>query len=238
MVRGLVTAALHRPRQAFDLASRACALLPTALVSLRERVQLVTALVEIDQLSTTYLPLPEEIRWKWFILAHEHAVRAEQMRWAARNPTPALKLGSENGRWPIENIGLRAISGVHTLEHLDDNAFRWTHPVFLLRLAAVLEGVLTFETRNLRPRIGLSDIIVVVGGKLLSSRNIEFDDTGNLKLKLQLSLALEGETDIVVISSDLREPASENGPGRRLGLPLFSVGFECDHPQNRLPPRP
>jgi hypothetical protein len=63
------------------------------------------------------------------------------------------------------------------------------------------------------------------------------DDTGNLKLKMQPPLAFEGETD-VVIAGELREPASENGPGRRLGLPLFSVGFECDHMRDILLSRP
>jgi hypothetical protein len=98
-------------------------------------------------------------------------------------------------------------------------------------------GVLTLETRNLRSQIALQDIIVVVGGSLLPSEDFELDGIGNIKLKLQPPLALQGETDIVVIVRDLCEPSVKNGHGRRLGLPLFSVGFEPDD-RDGLFPRP
>jgi hypothetical protein len=66
---------------------------------------------------------------------------------------------------------------------------------------------------------------------MLSPSEIERDDSGNIRLDTGPSLALEADTDIVIIVKDLSEPSVENGRGRRVGLPLFSVGFQCDGPQ-------
>jgi hypothetical protein len=231
MLRGLVVAALHRPRKAFDLLRQAYPLLPAAFAGLRGRARLLDALIRFDQFSTTCLPLPKEMRWNRFLLAHQRVVRAEQMLWVSRNPIPALTVGPDSARWPIDTIGEHTIIGLHALEYFGEDAFRWTHPVFLLRLAPTARGVLTLETRNLRSQIGLSDIVVVVGGRILSSGEIELDDIGNIKLKVRPLTASQGETDIVVIVRTLSEPSVEKRPGRRLGLPLFSVIFQRDDPE-------
>lgn len=237
MLRGLVAAALHRPGEASDLMKQAWALLPVALVGLRNRARLLAALTRADEFAVMHLPLPEEVRWKRFLLAHHRLIRTEQMLWIARNPSPSLRAGPENQRWPIDTIGQHAIIGLHALEQFGADAFRWTHPVFLLRIAPTARGALTFETRNLRSPIDLSDVVVVADGMVLPSRDIELDDTGNIRLNIRPSTAPEGETEIVVIVKDLCEPASASGPGRRLGLPLFSVGFDGDD-AGGLSPRP
>jgi hypothetical protein len=160
------------------------------------------------------------------------------MRWIARNPLPSPRLGPDGGRWPVDTISQHAIIGLHALEQLGEDAFRWTHPAFLLRLAPIANGVLTLETRNLRSQIGLSDIMAVVDGALLRSKDLELDESGNIKLNIRPAVASERETDIVVIVRELCEPSSSaGGPGRRLGLPLFSVGFEPDD-RDGLFPRP
>jgi len=92
--------------------------------------------------------------------------------------------------------------------------------------------VLTFETRNVRREIGLSDLAVVIAGRVLSSRDIALDDAGNIGISIRSQSAASGEIDIVVIAPELCEPGNENGPGRRLGLPLFSVGFAHDSSGN------
>jgi len=238
MLMGLLIAALRRPDKAFDLLARAGPLLPAAFASLRQRARLLAALTRVDQFSTTYLPLPETMRWKRFVLAHDRVVKAEQMLWVARNPIPALKAGPENGRWPIDKVGTHAISGVYVLEQLGEDAFRWTHPVFLLRLAPAAGGMLTLETRNLRSELSVSDIMVAVGGRFLSSGQIERDETGNISFGIPAPSESGDEIDVVVIASELSEPPSEDGPGRGLGLPVFSIGFDSDHVQNGLPARP
>jgi Nucleotide-diphospho-sugar transferase len=238
MLKGLVVAALHRPGEAISLLGWTAALLPTAFVSLRQRARLLTALIHVDQFSATYLALPGALRWRRFVLAHRHVVKVEQMLWVARNSAPALKIGPGKGRWPIDKVGTHAISSVYALEQLDDDVFRWTHPVFLLRLAPEVKGALTLETRNLRSGLSLSDIMIVVCGKFLSSEQIERDGTGNISFRIPAPSEPGGEIDVVVIASELCEPADQNGPGRRLGLPLFSIGFDGDHVQDGLPARP
>jgi hypothetical protein len=233
MLKGLVVAALHRPAKAFALLGRAAALLPTAFVSLRQRARLLTALIHVDQFAAT-LALPGALRWRRFVLAHRHVVKVEQMLWVARNSAPALRTGSGTGRWPIDKVGTHTINGVYALEQSGEDFFRWTHPVFLLRLAPACSGKLTLETRNLRSGLGPSDIMVVVGGRFLPTDQIERDETGNVGFGIPAPSGPGDEIDVVVIADELREPADQNGPGRRLGLPLFSLGFDRD----ALPARP
>jgi Nucleotide-diphospho-sugar transferase len=231
IVKGLVVAALHRPAQAPHLLRQAFALLPAALLSLQNRVWLLAAVTRVDEWLLMHSPLTEAVRWKRFLLAHGRLVRTEQMLWMARHPLPPIQFGAAEQRWPITQIGAYAIIGLHALEQIGEAAFRWAHPVFLLRLAAAAKGVLTLETRNLRSGIGLSDITVVVGARMLSPNEIELDNSGNIKLNVRPPLTPEADTDIVIIVNELSEPPVENGRGRRLGLPLFSVGFLCDGPQ-------
>lgn len=235
MLRAIVVAALHRPGEAVHLLKQAFALLPPALTSLRNRARLLAAVTRIDEWSVMHLPFAEELRWRRFSLAHRRLTRIEQMRWMMRNPLPPLRISSKNERWPIGTVGQQAIVGLHALEHFGIDAFRWTHPIFLLRLALKANGVLTLETRNVGRRIGLSDIAVVVGGRVLSSGELVLDEAGNIKFSIETTSATVGETDVVVIVRELCEPSVENGFGRRLGLPLFAVDFMTaldEHPKN------
>jgi hypothetical protein len=224
MLRGLVVAARQRPREALHYLRQAFVLLPTALVSLRGRVKLLAAITGADEWLIMHSPLKRQLLWKRFILGHRRLIRAEQMRWIARHPLPSLP--TETAKWPITTIGQYAVIGLHALEYLDQIAFRWTHPVFLLRLAPPTKGTLTLETRNVGRRIGPSDIVVVVGGRMLPSKGVALDAAGNIKFNIEPASASVGDTDVVVIVPELREPAV-NGAlgGRRLGLPLFSVDF-------------
>jgi hypothetical protein len=74
----------------------------------------------------------------------------------------------------------------------------------------------------------LSELVIVVGGRILPSREITLDGVGNIRFSIEVPSASSGETDVVVIVPELREPAAKGGDGRRLGLPLFSVGFAPD----------
>jgi nucleotide-diphospho-sugar transferase len=229
MARGLLAAALHRPGEAFHLLRQACSLLPRMLLSLRGRARLLAALTRADEYVVMHLPVPEPVRWRQFLLAHRRLIRAEQMLWMMRNPLPSLPIGPEHRKWPIAAISRYAIIGLHVLEQLNGDVFRWTHPVFLLKLAISNEGVLTLETRNVRSGIALSDIVVVIGPRILSPNDLALDDAGNLKLRIQALSTPAGETEIVVIVRELCEPRAKSGHGRRLGLPVFSVHFRCDN---------
>jgi hypothetical protein len=153
MVRGLLVATLLRPREAIRLLKQACALLPAALASLRVRAKPLAALTRADEYALMRLPVPQKVQWKRFRLAHRRLVRAEQMLWIARNPLQSLPIGPGQRTWPIGTIGEHDIIGLHALEHLGECPFRWTHPVFVLKLAVLAERVLTLETRNVRPHM-------------------------------------------------------------------------------------
>jgi Nucleotide-diphospho-sugar transferase/Glycosyl transferase family 2 len=236
MVWGLAVAALHRPGQALHLSRQAFALLPAALMSLGDHARLLAAATRADEWLVMHLPGAEGVRWRRFLVAHRRLVRTERMLWIARHPPLPLQTGTGARKWAIAAIGRHAIIGLHALEYFDEKAFRWTHPVFLLRLALTADGVLRLETRNLRPQIGLSDIVVVVGGRI--PKDLSLDDAGNIRVTVEAPSTPVGEVDVVVMVRELCEPSAKSEPGRRLGLPLFSVGFERDKPQNGLPPRP
>ncbi|QWG25019.1 glycosyltransferase [Bradyrhizobium sediminis] len=234
MIAGLVVAALHRPREAFQLLKQTCALWPAASMGLRGRARLLAMRTRADELVAMRLPVTDGIRWTRFLAAHSRLIRTEQMYWIARNPLPSLQTRVGKRRWPIATIGQHAIVGLHALEHPGEEGFRWTQPAFLLRLALVAgKGELTLETRNVRPGIHVSDIVVVAGGRMLSPQDIALDEAGNLKIDIKAPTPPPGEIDIVVIVRELAEPPADNAHGRRLGLPLFSIGFNCAESNNR-----
>jgi hypothetical protein len=217
MLRALLMAALYRRGDGRDLLKRAFALLPAALLGLRHRARLLGVLTRVDERVVMHMPWLERLRWRRFLLAHRRVVRATQMLWLARHPSPALDARAGSRPWSITEVGQHGIVGLHALEHWDGQAFRWTGPVFLIRIARpAANGRVMLETRKLRD-VALSDLTVVVGGRILDSEDMAIDDIGNITLQIRRPPV--AETGIVVIVPELRDG------GRRLGLPLFSVQF-------------
>lgn len=228
MIRGLALAAWRRPVETFHLLKQALPFLPAALVSLRDRAKMLAGLTRADEYAVMHLPLAEETRWKRFLLAHHRVVRTEQMLWMARNPLPPLQIGLRKLA-QIDTISQLAIVGLHALEHWNGEAFHWTKPAFLLRLAALdTKGTLTLETRNVGRIVSSSDIDIIVGGRVLPPEDVLLDDTGNIQVNIETRSARAGEIDVVVIVREVCEPPTDSGPGRRLGLPLFSIDFAGD----------
>jgi hypothetical protein len=237
ILAGILLATWHKPRNAFRFAKQAIRFVAPAIIGLHYRVKILHALNRADEFAIMHLPLTENFRWNRFLSAHRRTVRIEQMLWVARHHSLPLQIRDGNDRLPIDKIDPQSIIGIHALENIDDATFRWTRPVFLLRLALSGNSTVTLETRNVRRGISLSDIAVVVGGRMISSEDLALDDAGNIKFNIEAQAAPPGEIDVVVIARELCEPSTKCGHGRRLGLPLFSVGFECDN-SGELPPRP
>jgi hypothetical protein len=150
---------------------------------------------------------------------HRDIVTVEQMGWIADNPLPPLMQGQ---RIPASELTRHAMIGLHALEHLEGTAFRWTWPALLLRLAAGRRGAVTIETRNLRPGLQPSSLVAVManGGKTIA---VARDDAGNITLRFETPVTSSGVAEIVLIAPELIEPCVAGEPGRRLGLPLFSL---------------
>ena len=231
ILAGILVAILRKPQNASRFAKPALRLVAPAIVGLHRQVKILDLLNRVDELMIMHLPLTEHFRWKRFLSAHRRTVRIEQKLWAARHHSPPLQIRQGTDRLPIDKIDPQLIVGTHALENIDDTAFRWTQPVFLLRLALPGDRTVTLETRNVRRGISPSDIVVAVGGRMLSPKDLSLDDAGNIKFDLEAK-STPCNTEVVVIVPELCEPATERGAGRRLGLPLFSIGFECDSSGN------
>jgi hypothetical protein len=98
----------------------------------------------------------------------------------------------------------------------------------LLRLEPHDEEILIVETRNVRGPIPRSEIVVIANGKILPPEQYSFDNAGNLKVRLSTPALLPASAVVAIIAPELREPSSQAEPGHRLGLPVFSIGFDRD----------
>jgi Nucleotide-diphospho-sugar transferase len=228
LVRSLLLAAVNRPRKGLHMIRLACALLPAAVLNLRDRARMLAMATRLDEWLVMRSPMREAWRWERFLAAHRRVVRTEAMLWMARHQheLPKLQPAAEHERWPAATLGGHAVVGMHALERFGQDALRWSYPVMLLRLVLPGAGTLRLETRNIGRRIALSDIIVVAGARVLPVGAFSLDDTGNIEIDITNSPALPVETNIVIIVPELSEPSAGTGPGRRLGLPLFSIGFD------------
>jgi Nucleotide-diphospho-sugar transferase/Glycosyl transferase family 2 len=229
LLGGLLLAAALQPRKASRLLPLIGVLLPAAFAGLRTRARMLTALTRADEWLVMQLSGDKGWRWRRFVGAQRRVVRTEVMNWIARNPPADLQPAAHRTPLPPAALGSYAVAGLHALERWGTQAwFRWSQPLLLLRLAPHDEEILTVETRNVRGSIHRSEIVVIVNGKVLSPEQYSFDNEGNLKLRLSTTALLPASAVVAIIAPELREPPSQAGPGRRLGLPVFSVGFDRD----------
>ena len=227
-ISNVVRAALRRPGRAVGLLRSGLPFLPTAMLEPSSRARFLAALTRLDEHAVMYAPLPKSLQWKRFLLAHRRVVRVEQLRWSVRNPPAVLRISEAPARLPIDEVDQRAIVGAHALEYLNGAPFRWTRPAFLLRCSFAGSVVITLETQGLRGRIDPSVVSVVAGGRIV--KDIAIDARGNIGFSLRHDPDQAVESDIFVITAELREPSTGNIAGRRLGLPLFSVSLQRSLP--------
>ncbi|TPQ36294.1 hypothetical protein C2U70_13145 [Bradyrhizobium guangdongense] len=217
---GLLTATWRHPGAAPTLLRQALRLLPS-LVPLRLRRAWLTAMIRLNTFLLMHLPSSGALTWTLFSDSHGYIVRAEQMTWMADNAPPPIVQSRDIGAVALTR---HAITGLHALEFVDGDALRWTHPACLLRLAAGRKLTIKLETRNLRPGLEPHHLEAIMpGGKPVT---IEVDGTGGLSLRLETPSTASGIADLVLIASELVEPAVANRPVRRLGLPLFGITAE------------
>lgn len=223
-----IRASLRRPGHALALLRAGLAFLPAAAMGPSLRARVLTALTRFDEYAVMYAPIPRFMQWKRFLLAHRRVVRVEQLRWHIRNPPVALQAAHEPDRRPIGRIEQGAITGLNAIEYHAGIPFRWTRPAFLLRCSFSGSIAVTLETRGLRGPIDPSRILVVTGGRIIEGLTI--DAAGNVEFRIQHEADQAVESDILIIAPELREPSAVSVPGRRLGLPLFSIGLRRQMP--------
>ncbi|MDI1265149.1 MAG: glycosyltransferase [bacterium] len=194
-----------------------------AIWGLPLRIWLLAAMTRLDEYAVMYAPVPLSLQWKRFLLAHRRVVHVEQLRWSTRNPPVALQAVGAADRSPIDKIDQQTILGVHAIEQFEAAPFRWTRPAFLIRVAFSGSAVLQLETRGLRGEIHPSEITVVANGRFIDDVTIDTEQTIAIRVSPR-DQATEG--DILVFTTEVCEPAAGGAPGRRLGLPLFSVSMQ------------
>ncbi|MGE0289415.1 MAG: glycosyltransferase family 2 protein [Bradyrhizobium sp.] len=227
MIAALFSASSRQPRRALSNMAKAIALLPAALVGLRERSRILDILTRVDEYAMMQLPLGAKMRWWRFIAAHRRVVRAEQMRWIQRNSRPVSTRFLEEAK-PVDILDPMTIIGLHGLEYSDGDPFRWTYPLFVVRLESpCASGLLILETRNLGRQTQRSDISVAIASKAVPQEDISVDRAGNVGLRIRKS-AEAREVVVAIAMQEIAEPGTDTAPGRRLGLPLFSVRFAPD----------
>jgi hypothetical protein len=195
-----------------------------AIWGLPLRVRLLAAMTRLDEYVVMYAPIPLSLQWKRFLLAHRRVAHVEQLRWSARHRPIALQATGSAERSPIDKIDQQTILGVHAIEQFAAASFRWTRPAFLIRVSFSGSAVLLLETRGLRGEIDPSEITVVADGRFIDDVTIDAQQTVAIRVRgLHDQTA---ESDILVFTTDVCEPAAGGAPGRRLGLPLFSVSVQ------------
>ena len=218
---GMVRAFIQDPIGNRRCAGWALRLAPQSLVGLDRRLVAMDAVTTVDETLVGRLPLPEGLRRRRFLTAHGRVVRTEQMRWGAEHPGEALPVNPTGSRWEIDEVPSSALVGAHALESVEGAAFRWTQPVFLLRLRVpVGEWVLELETRGVRPALSADHVTIIVGDAAVPSSDVSIDSEGTIRSPLRS--VSDSDSVVTVVSRGMRERTS-SGRGRSLGLPLFAV---------------
>jgi hypothetical protein len=167
--------------------------------------------------------LPEDIRWRGYVQAHERTVRAAQLR----------HISEQNGALgsPMRSAGTmraQSLNGVvvatHGLEESEGRSYRWTEPVALLRLEPPEGGaVLRIDTGGIRgdPASYLSGVYAgrhKLAPELISSEG----DVLELRLSPEFSRAA-ADRGIVVMSTPLVPSRNGSSDDRRLGMPVTRI---------------
>lgn len=215
---GLIRAFVADPMPAVHCIPAAGRLLPHSVLGLNHRIGTLRTLSRIGGWSVMHVPMPAELRWRMFIRAHRRLIRAEQLSWASRHPATALGPAVGAARCTADALGPGAVLGMHGLEQLDGLPFRWTEPVFALRVD-LLAGLsqIRLETGSVRRPLARALRAIVVDGRRLPDRDVLVRDDGSFSVRVGREVA--GPVWMTVVTRALREPG-----GRRLGLPLFAVG--------------
>ena len=224
MVRGLVAAIRHTPSDAPWLARELVARLPARWAGARPRLLWERARTFPHRVLAASAALPEETRWRSYLIAQEGNVRATQLREiVAENGSPPLRDGG-GGAIAADRLG-ETLVGVHGLERDASQSFRWTEPVALLLLRLPAEGaVLEIDTGGLRgaaPRDFLQGIYA--GGLRVSANEVSSDERViRARLGPEIAQAAAGSGLVLVFRPLLPFREGSSDP-RRLGIPIVQL---------------
>jgi hypothetical protein len=144
---------------------------------------------------------------------------------------PAAFDQQRRSRWSVDEWPTDRLFGAHGPELYQGVAFRWTEPVFMLRLPAVSGPTeLVLETRRLMP-LPAKPLVFLDGSLLDENRVVVESDAVRCFLPVSKSNGVKGPVVVVVC-----RPFQARSKGildyRVLGLPLFGIGARTSGEQD------
>lgn len=224
MLRALAVVAPSQPRHLPTLVAIAVRLLRDAAADTSVWHWLQRVLIKLDEFAIDHLPLPSKLQWTRFLRAHRRVITQTQYDWMREH----LDTGSPQTApvsSPIEAATPSTLGGIHGLEQFDGRAFRWTWPMFVLRVtsdATPLE--LHIDTNGVRGN-PLDSVIAVVVGDAVLPRSALLAKAGVLIIALSGTLASAASDGIFVICKALMPKRTGSSDRRCLGLPIFTIAF-------------
>ena len=223
-IRALAVTGLTHPRHLLALGSVAARLVPAWLQETSAERFRQHAIIKFIEFAIGYLPLPESLRWKWFVSAHKRVVAQTQRDWVRKHgsigaPRKAPVSPSIDVVTPCD------LSGVYGLEKFEAKNFRWTWPVFVLRVEPSANSLqIHIDTGGLRGD-PLDCVIAVVSGGWLLPRTAMSAESGVLSIALSGLLASAAGEGVFVICKPLLPSRYGFSDRRSLGLPVFAITF-------------
>ena len=220
MVRGLTAAIRHSPSDAPWLARELVARLPARWAGARPRLLWERVRTFLHRVLAATAALPEEARWRSYVLAQEGRVRATELREiVAENGQPPPLRDGGGGAVAADRLG-EILVGVHGLESDGSRSFRWTEPVALLRLRVPAEGaLLEIDTGGLRGAAPLDFLQgIYAAGKRVAAEDVSGDERV-IRARLGPEIAqAAAESGLVLVCRPLLPYRVGSSDRRRLGI--------------------
>ena len=224
MLRAIALVGMSHPRHLPTLVPIAARLLRDAIADTSLWRWLQRALIRLDEFAIDHLPLPSKLRWIRFLRAHRRVVAQAQYDWMREHLDPG-KPQAAPVSFSIEAATPSSLGGIHALEQFEGRNFRWTWPMFLLRVISDVSSLeIHIDTMGLRGNPLDSIIAVVVGDVVLPRSALSVND-GVLAVAMPDKLVSTARDGIFVICKALVPKRIGSPDRRRLGLPIFAVEF-------------
>tara|TARA_R110000850_G_scaffold108742_2_gene221242 strand:- start:1734 stop:3197 length:1464 start_codon:yes stop_codon:yes gene_type:complete len=218
--------AFEERRISVDLIVAVRRLLPDILSTEEARLALSEAITELEESTLLHLPIPKELRYKWFVRAHRRVVETQARMWIAEKQAedpPQTSMGFHR----IDTLGAASLGGVHALEKSGDRPFRWSEPFLVLQFSPECSvSEVRIETGRLRDDPNNGVILAACGPYPLDSSCVRKEDDGTLVFSIPEDLqeqVIESGLSLLIepINSSLLCPTET----RKLGIPVFSVAI-------------
>jgi hypothetical protein len=229
MLRAMWAAAKPFPASRPSLARLMGPLVKPALFPLPGRIAINRLAVKLDEFVVARVLPTGNLQWERFLRAHARMVYLAQLEWIARKGMSAgLPVPGDYRRWPIEQLGPDRVVGVHGLEIINGQRFRWTEPVVLMQLSPEEDGCeIRIDTGGIRGDPLAAVIAVVAGTRVLPRDALASDGRGTLSIRLTGRSAADARDGIILICSPLVPRHHGVADPRHLGLPIVSVERAC-----------